>query len=134
MILFTKAVFVMMISLIISVCFGYVLINILKKKNFNQRLSIYLEERHESKKNTPTMGGLIFIIPTLVVILLLFIFDKINYSSSLMIVIITFVSYSIIGFIDDYLIIKRNDNCGLTPWAKFMMQLVVAIIFFYIFH
>ena len=133
MILFTKAVFVMMISLIISVCFGYVLINILKKKNFNQRLSIYLEERHESKKNTPTMGGLIFIIPTLVVILLLFIFDKINYSSSLMIVIITFVSYSIIGFIDDYLIIKRNDNCGLTPWAKFMMQLVVAIIFFYIF-
>lgn len=133
MTLFTKAVFVMMINLILSVCFGYVLINIFKKKKLNQRLSIYLESDHRSKKDTPTMGGLIFIIPTLVVMLLLLIFKKINYSSSLMIVFVTFISYALIGFIDDYLIIKRNNNNGLSENLKFVMQLIVAIIFFYIF-
>ena len=45
----------------------------------------------------------------------------------------TFISYSIIGFIDDYLIIKRNNNKGLTENQKFLMQLFVSIIFFYLF-
>ena len=44
---------------------------LLKKKKLNQRLSIYLEEQHEVKKNTPTMGGLIFIIPTILAIIII---------------------------------------------------------------
>ena len=51
----------------------------------------------------------------------------------LIIVIFTFVSYALIGFIDDFLIIKRHNNKGLSVNQKFFLQLFVAVIFFYLF-
>ena len=128
----TKIAIVMMLSLILSILIGLVLIPLLKKKKIGQRLSEYLEEEHKVKQGTPTMGGLIFIIPTLVVMLFVFIYKK-QISSSLVILLITFLGYSLIGFIDDYLIIKRKNNNGLSESSKFIMQVVVAIIFFYLF-
>ena len=128
----TKIVLVMMLSLIISILIGLVLIPLLKKKKIGQRLSEYLEDEHKVKQGTPTMGGLIFIIPAVVVMLFIFIYKK-QISSSLVILLITFLGYSLIGFIDDYLIIKRNNNNGLSESSKFIMQVVVAIIFFYLF-
>lgn len=128
----TKIAIVMMLSLILSILIGLVLIPLLKKKKAGQRLSEYLEIEHKVKQGTPTMGGLIFIIPTLVVMLFVFIYKK-QISSSLVILLITFLGYSLIGFIDDYLIIKRKNNNGLSESSKFIMQVVVAIIFFYLF-
>ena len=133
MLILTKAVLVMMISLIISVMTGIILIPILKKLKAGQRLSEYLEEEHASKQGTPTMGGLIFILPTLAVLLCMLILGKIKYNTSLLIVIITFIFYSLIGFIDDYLIVRKNNNKGLSESNKFILQLIVAIIFFYLF-
>ena len=124
MIILTKVVLVMMISLLLSIVTGIVLIPILKRLKAGQRLSEYLEERHKSKQGTPTMGGLIFIIPVIVVMLFMCLFGKIKFS---------FLSYSLIGFIDDFLIIKRNNNKGLTESSKFILQVVIAIIFFYLF-
>lgn len=133
MIILTKAVLVMMISLILSIMLGIVLIPVLKKLKAGQRLSEYLEERHKSKVGTPTMGGLIFIIPTVVVMIVMIIFNKIKITTSLLIVLITFLFYALIGFIDDFLIIKRNNNAGLSESLKFILQVIVAIIFFYLF-
>ena len=133
MIILTKAVLVMMISLILSIMLGIVLIPILKKLKAGQRLSEYLEEKHKSKVGTPTMGGLIFIIPTVVVMIVMIIFNKIKITTSLLIVLITFLFYALIGFIDDFLIIKRNNNAGLSESLKFILQVIVAIIFFYLF-
>ena len=67
----TKVVFVMMTSLIISISIGIILIPILKKLKEGQRLSIYLEERHKSKQGTPTMGGLIFILSTMITLFIM---------------------------------------------------------------
>ena len=128
----TKIAIVMMLSLILSILIGLVLIPLLKKKKAGQRLSEYLEDEHKVKQGTPTMGGLIFIIPTVVVMLFIFIYKK-QISSSLIILLITFLGYFLIGFIDDYLIIKRKNNNGLSESSKFIMQVVVAIIFFYLF-
>ena len=133
MIILTKAVLVMMISLILSVVTGIILIPILKKLKVGQRLSEYLEVEHKSKQGTPTMGGLIFILPTIIVMILMYIFGKIRINTSILIIIITFIFYAIIGFIDDYLIIKRHNNKGLSESMKFIFQLIVAIIFFYLF-
>ena len=133
MIILTKVVLVMMISLILSIVVGIVLIPLLKKLKAGQRLSEYLEERHSSKQGTPTMGGLIFITPTVVVIIFMLFFNKIKFNTTIFIVIFTFLSYSFIGFIDDFLIIKRNNNKGLSESCKFILQLLVAIIFFYLF-
>ena len=129
----TKAILVMMTSLLLSIVVGLILLPILKRKKAGQRLSIYLEEKHKSKQGTPTMGGLIFIIPTLIVMQMMLFLNKMNKSTTLFIVIVTFILYALIGFVDDYLIIKRNNNKGLSSTAKFLFQLVVAVIFFYLF-
>ena len=133
MIILTKVVIVMMVSLILSIITGIILIPILKKLKAGQRLSQYLEERHKEKSGTPTMGGLIFILPVILVMLSMYLFNKINLNSTIIIVVFTFLAYSFIGFIDDFLIIKRKNNNGLSECSKFILQIVIAIMFFYLF-
>ena len=133
MLILTKVAFVVMFSFIISLILGYILIPILRKKKLDQVLNRFLEDKHKKKHGTPTMGGIIFIVPSLIIVLLLLLFNKIEINYSLLIVLFTFISYSLIGFIDDYLIIKRHNNNGLSESTKFVMQLFVAVIFFYLF-
>lgn len=133
MLVLTKSVLVGMISFLISVLLGLILIPILQKFKLNQNLSIYLEERHKGKKNTPTMGGIIFVASTMLTMLILLILGKINLSYNLLIVLFTYLSYFLIGFLDDYLIIKRHNNNGLKEVEKLLLQVIVAIIFFYLF-
>lgn len=133
MLIMTKSVLASMISFLLTIVLSLILIPILKKFKIDQVLSVYLERTHGSKKCTPTMGGLIFVLSTLITIILLLLLDKINLTYNFLIIIWVFVSYSIIGFIDDYLIIKRSSNKGLSENQKFIMQIFVAIIFFYLF-
>ena len=133
MFVLTKSVLAMMISFILAVLFGIFLIPILKKMKASQRISIYVSEMHKSKNGTPTMGGLIFIIPVILTIVILYFLGKVNFSYNLLIIVFTFISYSLIGFLDDYLIIKRHNNKGLTEIQKLLLQIIVAIIFFYLF-
>ena len=79
------------------------------------------------------MGGLIFIIPTILSVLILLLMGKIDFSENLFIVMFVFIAYAVLGFIDDYLSIKRHNNEGLTEIQKLCGQLVIALIFFYIF-
>ena len=129
----TKSVFVLMISFIFSIIFAFFLIPFLRKTKADQRLNEYLREAHKKKQGTPTMGGLIFIIPSLILYFILYFLGKVSLNYNTIIVILTFICYGMIGFIDDYLIIKKNNNKGLSEKAKFMMQLVLSIIFFYLF-
>lgn len=133
MLILTKSVLAIMIGFLFSVMVAIVIIPLLKKRKAAQRLSIYLANEHHSKVGTPTMGGLIFIIPTIVITSIFLLLRKINFSYNVLIVLFTFISYGIIGFIDDYLIIKRNNNNGLSETEKLMLQVIVAIIFFFLF-
>lgn len=129
----TKTFLVMMISFILSLIIGFILIPIFKNKKIDQRLNRYLEDTHRSKKDTPTMGGIVFVLSTLITTIFLLIFGKIKMSNSLFIIIFTFISYALIGLIDDYLIIKRGNNDGLKEYQKLLLQLFVSVIFFLIF-
>lgn len=133
MLVLAKAMLSLMIGFILSIIMGLVLIPILKKKKVKQSVSIFLKEKHKQKEGTPTMGGLIFIIPTVITVIGLILTNKIEYSSNLFMILFVFVAYAILGFIDDYLIIKRKNNIGLTEIQKLFGQLVIALIFFYLY-
>ena len=77
MLLLTKAIFAIMIGFLGSAVLGLILIPILKKLNLGQRVSVFVGEAHRKKEGTPTIGGLIFIIPTVVATIALTITDKI---------------------------------------------------------
>lgn len=132
MLVLTKAVLAMMIGFIIAVVFGLIAIPLLKRIA-KQKVSLYLEKKHREKDGTPTMGGIIFIIPTIITVLILLFMNKIEFSNNLLIVIFVFIAYALLGFIDDFLIIKRKNNIGLTEFQKLIGQFLIALIFFYIY-
>ena len=131
--LLTKSIFAVMIGFLLSVVLGYFLIPILKRMNVGQRISVFVGESHKKKEGTPTMGGLIFIIPTVIITFLLIITGKIAFTSNLAIILIVFIGYATIGFLDDFLSIKKKGNEGLTTFQKLVMQLVIALAFFYLY-
>ncbi len=133
MLLLTKAVFVVMAGFLFSVVLGLIMIPLLKKMRMGQRISEFVGETHRKKEGTPTMGGLIFIIPTVVITLGLVLTNKVEYSSNLGIVLLVFIGYTLIGFLDDFLSIIKGNNEGLTVYQKLLMQVLIAIGFFYIY-
>ena len=133
MLILTKSTLSLMIGFILSIFSASIIIPLLKKLKAGQNLSIYLSEKHRSKQGTPTMGGIIFILPTIITMIILYLTKKINFSYNLLIVIFTFLGYFLIGFIDDYLIIIKHNNKGLSEKAKFLLQIIIAVIFFYLF-
>ncbi|MDD3453799.1 MAG: phospho-N-acetylmuramoyl-pentapeptide-transferase [Bacilli bacterium] len=133
MLILAKSILALMMGFILTIILGVVLIPYLKKKKAKQTVSVFLKNKHKEKEGTPTMGGLIFMIPTSVITLFLILTEKIEYSSNLLIILFVFLGYGVLGFIDDYLIIKRNKNEGLTEIQKLFGQLLIAIIFFFIF-
>ena len=133
MLTLTKSLFALMIGFIISTLFGLVAIPFLKKIKFGQKINVYVDN-HRSKSGTPTMGGIIFILPTIFTVLLLLLTKKIEFSVNLLIVIFVFLTYGLIGFIDDYLSIKKKVNEGLTVFQKLLLQFIVAIVFYVLFR
>ena len=133
MLLLTKAIFAIMIGFLSSTVLGLFLIPALRKLKIGQKISIFVGDSHRKKEGTPTMGGLIFIVPTILAILFLLITDKVTYTSNIGIVLLVFLGYAAIGFLDDFLSIRRGNNEGLTAYQKLFMQVLIAIGFFYIY-
>ena len=133
MLLLTKAVFAIMIGFLGAVILGLILIPALKKLKVGQRISIFVGDNHKKKEGTPTMGGLIFIIPTLLATLLLIATQKIELTTNLGIILLVFTGYAFIGFFDDYLSLKKKNNEGLTTIQKLLLQVLIALGFFYLY-
>ena len=85
---------------------------------------------HKSKSGTPTMGGVIFILP-----LVILAFFLLGHDTPLTnIAVFASISYAVVGFLDDYLKIKRHDNLGLRAYQKIIGQGGIAVlvgIFYY---
>lgn len=131
--LLTKSVFAIMIGFLSAIVLGLFLIPILKRKKVGQRISIYVGETHKKKEGTPTMGGLIFVIPTVTATILLILANKLEFTANLKIILFVFIGYSIIGFLDDFLSIKKKNNEGLTTFQKLFLQLIISLVFFYLY-
>ena len=110
------------------------LIDFLHKIKFGQTEREEGLESHKKKNGTPTMGGIAFIlIPTLVYVLFSF-FSPYKLDMNTIILLLAFVGYGIVGFIDDYIIVVKKDNEGLKPGHKFLLQSILAIVFFFLYR
>ena len=83
--LLTKVVLAIMLGFITSTLVGLVIVPLLKRMKVGQKISSYMDFAHRSKEGTPTMGGFIFIISTLLVMAILLITGKVSSNSDLMI-------------------------------------------------
>ena len=107
-------------------------IEYLKKLSFKQSISEYALEDDKKKAGTPIMGGILFIIFPILTTLI--IKPSIIKDLETIIVMIAFLGYGVIGFIDDYIISVKKNNDGLSPKKKLIMQFVLAALFFFIYR
>ena len=111
-------------SLIISMLLGGKLINILQKKQVGENIRDLGLEGQVEKAGTPTMGGLIILAAILIPTLL---FAKLNNIYTITMLTAT-VWLGIIGFIDDYIKVFKNNKKGLAGKFKIVGQVGVGII------
>ena len=90
MLILAKSAMAMMLGFILALITGLILLPVLKKLKMKQSVCKLIGERHLSKEGTPTLGGLFFIIPTIVTILLLKIKGSIDISYNLLIIVFVF--------------------------------------------
>ena len=134
MLILAKSVLGLMLGFVLSLVAAVILIPLLKKLHVGQSVSKLINERHLKKDGTPTIGGLIFIIPTILIMLILYLRGSIEFNSNLIILIFIFLSYGALGFIDDFLKVKYHNNDGLSIGVKFLLQTVIAVIFYIIYR
>ncbi len=133
MLILAKAAMAMMLGFTLAISCGLIIIPILKKFHIGQTVSRDINIRHLKKDGTPTMGGFIFIIPVIISLILLYINNSIELSYNLFTLIFAFIAYAILGGVDDFIKVKYKDNAGLSMVTKFLIQVIIALIFFYLF-
>ena len=128
---FKEYILVFALSLGLTLVLYPVLIPFLHKLKYGQTVSEYMPSQAK-KSGTPTMGGLVFIATPILAQVILFPSSLKN--PSLLLVILAFIGYGVIGFIDDYIIVVTKNNAGLSPRNKFLLQLFLGIVFYMVFQ
>lgn len=88
---------------------------------------------HEKKSGTPTMGGVAFLIVTVIVSIIMGLFTH-QLTHSLLITLFILLLYGFVGFLDDSVKIFKKRNLGLRAWQKFLAQVVGGIIFLVVYY
>jgi phospho-N-acetylmuramoyl-pentapeptide-transferase len=133
MLILAKSILALTLGFVLSIIIGILVIPVLKKFKAGQSVSRFINKRHLKKEGTPTIGGLIFILPPIIAITLLYLKGSLELSSNLIITIFVFISYALLGFIDDFLKIRYHNNKGLSTVTKFVAQLFIAVVFYTIY-
>lgn len=118
-----RAAVSVLLSLIISIVFGKKIINYLKRKQIGENIRELGLEGEDKKVGTPTMGGLIIIIGTLIPVILMSNLENIY----IQILIISTLMLGIIGFVDDYIKVFKKDKKGLKGKFKIAGQSLLGV-------
>ncbi len=110
------------ISAVASGILGYIVIPILQRIKASQIIQEDGPSTHFKKAGTPTMGG-IFFVPTALIIGLI----TGGLTANVIAVVLVTFAYGFIGWIDDWQILRKKNNLGLTPKQKLILQIVIAV-------
>ena len=110
-------------SLLISTIFGKRIIDFLRKKQIGESIRDLGLDGQIEKTGTPTMGGLIIIISTIIPVLLFANLKNIY----IILLIVTLVWMGIIGFVDDYIKLYKKDKDGLRGKYKIIGQIILGL-------
>lgn len=108
-----------------SLVFGPIVVPWLKKLKFGQTIYDLGPQSHKKKQGTPTMGGLIFVVPSIIASVA-FAYNDARFDF-LLIALVSAVGFGLVGFVDDFIKVKLHRSLGLTPKQKLVPQIVIAL-------
>ncbi len=119
-----RAAMAIILSLLISTIYGKRIIKFLQKKQVGETVRDLGLDGQAEKAGTPTMGGIIIILATLIPALLLAKLDNIY----VLIMLVTTIGLGTIGFIDDYIKVFKKNKAGLAGKFKIVGQVGIGMV------
>lgn len=117
-----------LVSMILAILMGPGFIAYLRHWKVEQAIRIEGPQSHHAKAGTPTMGGWLIVAPAILTALVVSALRG-GIHRDLLAVIGVVLAFAFIGWLDDYLIIKKRQNTGLSARQKLLAQIGVAILF-----
>jgi phospho-N-acetylmuramoyl-pentapeptide-transferase len=115
---------IILISGLISGSLGYLVVPILRQLKAGQVIQEDGPVTHLQKAGTPTMGG-IFFIPIAIIVPLIFA----PLTPELIAISLVAIAYGLVGWLDDWQILRQQSNKGISPRLKLTLQIAIAIVF-----
>jgi phospho-N-acetylmuramoyl-pentapeptide-transferase len=119
-----RAAWAAITALLISLLLGPKMIRLLKEFQIGQQIREEGPRTHQSKRGTPTMGGVLIIL-SIVISTVLWADLSVGY---IWIAVVGTIAFGAIGFTDDYLKVRRRQNLGLTGKQKLLFQFAAALL------
>lgn len=125
---------VLFLTFILTVLLSFIIIPILRKLKIGQMERDDGPESHLKKQGTPTMGGIIIILSLIIVSIGLYVYYtririEPEIAKNIIPLLITSVGFGIIGFIDDFKKLVLKNTKGISPLAKIIGLLIVAVVY-----
>ena len=120
-----RLIWAVILSFAIALALGPVVIPWLKRMKFGQTIYDLGPESHKVKQGIPTMGGVIFAIPMVIVPLLCSVPE--SRWDFLPMALVSMLGFGMIGFVDDFIKIKMKRSLGLTPMQKIIPQVILSV-------
>jgi len=118
-------IYSIIISFFMALVIGVVIIPMLRRLKFGQQVRDDGPKTHLKKAGTPTMGGIIILIPISIVSVIL---SKGPLDFTLAAVLVT-LGFGIIGFMDDFIKIMKRRSLGLRAYQKLIAQIAIGVVF-----
>ena len=127
----TRILITALVGAVLSGGLGYILIPMLRAMKVGQSIREVGPIWHNYKAGTPMMGGLMFILAAVIVLLCNLPFME---DYSVFYVLVLSLCFGFVGFLDDYAKLKKKQNEGLTSAQKFLLQMAVSALFLYLMY
>ena len=127
----TRILITLAISAVLTGGIGYFLVPVLRALKAGQSIREIGPTWHNSKAGTPMMGGLMFIISTIICLLVNL---PSMQSKTVFYVLILGLCFGFVGFLDDFFKLKFKRNLGLTAIQKALLQMAVSALYLYLLY
>ncbi|MGW3468179.1 phospho-N-acetylmuramoyl-pentapeptide-transferase [Saccharopolyspora spinosa] len=117
------------VSLVVSILFTPYLIRVFSKQGFGQEIREEVQSQHAAKRGTPTMGGVAILVAMWVGYLVSHLMGGDPMTASGLLVLGLTTALGIVGFLDDFIKIRKQRNLGLNKTAKLVGQLIASVLF-----
>ena len=118
-------IYSVIISFFITLAIGVIAIPMLRRLKFGQQVRDDGPKTHLKKAGTPTMGGIIFLIPISIIPVVL---SKGSLDFTLATVLVT-LGFGLTGFMDDFIKIIKHRSLGLRAYQKLLAQIAIGVAF-----
>ncbi len=118
--------FTIITAFVIVMLLAPVFIPFLRRLKFGQSIREEGPKAHLKKSGTPTMGGIVIVISS-VIATLIFVWKSATLTSDTLLLLVATIGFGFVGFLDDYIKVILKRNLGLTSKQKLLGQLLVSL-------